>query len=273
MTFAPFGEDYNICIKKGKSVMVFNPITERIRVVGDLDITPTSPITAHTFHSSTDAGLYYWAKVGGLKCHDLKTLELVWNLNYRKPYSGGSLISYKEHLISGGPKAERLCFIDKQEGSIEHSVPFRGESVLLTVDGGELFALNRAGRLLGLSLARGHKEKWRIDFKNVRPSAAPVVGGNRVYVLTEQGNCYCIHKRNGTQEWRADVADKPLKGGGFLKNSIYIYDSSGTIYRLDSKGAVKDRLYGKGPIAAGFVLYNDSLLFISDRGELVVYAQ
>jgi hypothetical protein len=76
----------------------------------------------------------------------------------------------------------------------------------------------------------------------------------------------------GTIQWQRKVSDKPLKGGGFLKNTVYIYDNSGTIYCLDSQGTVKDRLYGEGRISAGLLLYSDSVLFISDSGELVVYA-
>jgi hypothetical protein len=126
--------------------------------------------------------------------------------------------------------------------------------------------------MVRLNLSRGVKEVWRTALPESGITAAPVITKTRFYALNSSGKCIAGFRRNGKVEWSKSIGPYLLKGGGFFKNNVYIYDSSGIIYVLDQNGEIEKRLYGKNDMASNLLYFNNKILFTTKTGLFVVFS-
>ena len=270
LIWAEVQQGQNPCMLRNSTLVRFDPITEKTSLAGRIEHTPVSPIHLSYFYPGKDEGLCYWDKEGVLRCVALKDISEMWKKKYKDGYAGTGLASYKKHIITTHPDKEQIVFMIKKSGDIEKTFPARGKTHFFTVAHSQVFVCTGNGTIIRINAARDIKEEWRSDIG--LPVSVPVIAGKtHFYACTEEGTCIAGNTRNGKPRWRVKLSDHSLKGGVFLKNKVYIYDSYGIIYAVSPGGTIEKRLYGIDDIASELILFNGKLLFMSKKGSCVVY--
>lgn len=257
-------------IRRNTAVMTFDPIMEKVGLIGTIEHTPVSPLTVASFFPKREKGLFFWDDTGHLICLKLKILSQIWRKRYKHKYTGTGLCPYKEHIITTHPKKECIVFMLKQNGDIEKEIPLPGKTHYFTVTDDQLYVCSRQGHCMRVDLIKKASEEWCTNLHGT--VSAPVITSRvHFFALTGDGVCIAGYRRNGEIIWRRKVSTGQLRGGVFFKNKVYIYDLCGIIHVLSPKGEEKGRLYGQKDISSNLVIYNDKLLFITEKGDCIVY--
>ncbi len=272
--FTYYEEEYSACIRRDRKLMMFNPITEYITVLGEVGIDTVRPITVSPFYPGNETGLFFRGTMGEIYCYTAEGFRRKWSRRSKAGNTGTDLAVYKQYIITDSPEGKGIAAWTKSDGKPVLGIPMQPSRYAITVENGEIFACSGTGELLRYNLIREKRDKWRINLpeKDGYGTVAPIVNGGDILLLTSTGICTKVHRRVGEIQWRKQISKVGLAGGVFFENSIYIYDLSGTIYRIDSNGAVKDRFYGREPISSELQFMGGSMFFVTNNGRFVRYA-
>jgi len=265
-------EGFESYVLKNRTLMVFNPITERVSACGTLPETPASPLLVTTLFPGKEKALFYWTEAGALRGRRLPGFKGLWRRRFVERAAGAGICAYKRWIVTGHPGGDKVIFISKEDGGVEKVFSLPGRKYRFTRVEHEIFACSERGAVMRLNMMKENPEEWRMDTR-VAVSAPVVAGRVWFFVLSAGGECIAGYRRNGEIMWRRRISSRPLKGGVFFKNKVYIYDSSGIIYEVDVHGTVVERLYGRADIASEIVVCNGRLLFVTEKGRCMVYTR
>ncbi len=146
------------------------------------------------------------------------------------------------------------------------------------VDRGLVLAVSHSGRLAAVELRSG----GRVWDREIASSHMPWVAGDYVYILTVSGDLLCITRRDGRIRWvqtlpRYEDPEKekdPIQWSGPVLGSdrLIVVGSAGDALAISpytGKALGRIELASKTLIAP--VIADDTLLILTDDGELVAY--
>lgn len=146
------------------------------------------------------------------------------------------------------------------------------------VDRGTVYALSHSGRMVAIDYSTG----GRIWEANVGGLSTPWVGGDYIYVLTDEAQLVCILRRNGQIRWvtqlqrfqdakkREDVIQ--WVGPVLATDRLIIGASTGHLVSVSpyTGDILSGRDIGAG-ISVSPVVANETLYILQDNGQLTAY--
>ena len=146
------------------------------------------------------------------------------------------------------------------------------------VDGGQVFAVGKGGRMVALDLFSGQR-LWE---QNVAGISTPWVAGDWVFVVTDESKVVAMARGSGKIRWIAELPrwEKPkdkkdpifYTGPVLAGGRLIVAGSNGALINIEpSSGTVQSQTSaGQGisvqPIVAGQTLY-----VLTDGGRLIAY--
>ncbi|MFH1709229.1 MAG: protein kinase [Planctomycetota bacterium] len=268
----PAPDGFGCYLVQDRTVLHFDPLTDKLAVVATLPLAPAPPLRIDPFFPSKDIALVGWDGKFKLVCFDLAAKSIRWQRAYKDSGFVTPHAAFRELVVAADPAGPGLQCLDRDTGKLVYAIPFAATEYFLVVDNGELIVAGRDGQLMRFNMIKSRSVIWKTAITGGTISAAPLVSGGTVVTLQENGICRAFQRLDGTQLWEKQAGSGRLDGGLFLKNSIYIYDLSGTITVLDQNGVLQQRLFGK-PLATGIYGMEAAVVFADREGNLVLYSR
>ena len=189
------------------------------------------------------------------------------------PYSSGELVALR---INNGRVvwSDRLASVRKTDtlASVAH---IRGHPV---IDRGVVYAISHSGRLVAIDLRTGS----RIWERSIGGSETPWVVGNFIYVVSNQGDLYCLTRLGGRVRWIQPLPryDDPEDKEGLIKwfgpvlasNRLMVVSNFGEVLSISPyTGKFLSKLELSDPLSVPPVVAGGSIFFLSDDADLIVY--
>jgi len=128
-------------------------------------------------------------------------------------------------------------------------------SVLFSFYQGEVFALSANDGSVLLSHTTSFK-------------SAPLVNEGRLYTADSHGLSQAIERRTGIVLWQQQLSDAELVGPVMWRDSLWLADSQGSIFRLDHMGHVQATIKLPGSIDRAPVVISNGVLVHTSLGGL-----
>lgn len=189
------------------------------------------------------------------------------------PYSSGELIALR---VNNGRVvwSDSLVSVRKND-TLSTVAHIRGHPV---VDRGVVYAVSHSGRLVAIDLRTGA----RVWERAIGSSETPWVAGNFVYILSNEGDLYCLTRLGGRVRWiqplprYEDPEDKdgPIKWFGpvLASDRLMVVGSHGEVLSISPyTGKFLSKLELADQLSVPPVIAAESIFFLSDDGDLVVY--
>lgn len=189
------------------------------------------------------------------------------------PYSSGELVALRA-------KSGRVVWSDnlvsvRQTDTLSTVAHIRGNPV---IDRGVVYAVSHSGRLVAIDLRTGS----RIWDREIGGSETPWVAGNFIYVLSNQGDIYCLTRLGGRVRWiqplprYEDPEDKdgPIKWFGpvLAGDRLLVNGSHGEVLTLSPyTGKYLGKLELTDRLSVAPIIASGSIFFLSDDADLIVY--
>lgn len=189
------------------------------------------------------------------------------------PYSSGELVALR---VTNG----RMVWSDslvavRRTDTLSSVAHIRGHPV---VDRGVVYAISHSGRLVAIDLRTGA----RVWDRSIGGSETPWVAGNFIYVLSNQGDLYCLTRLGGRVRWvkplpkYEDPEDKdgPIKWFGpvLASDRLLVVGNHGEVLSISPyTGDFLSRLEMTGKLSVAPVVASKSVFFLSDDADLIVY--
>ena len=161
-----------------------------------------------------------------------------------------------------------------QIGALPAIADIRG---LPVIDHGKVFAISHSGRIASIDQRTGDRN-WEADIGGIN---TPVVAGNVIYILSNEGQLLALSAEDGRIIWLqemqklTDPADKgsdklfwtgPVLGGGRL----WLANSAGQVAGFSpADGKQTDSVDLESPIYISPVIAGGMMFIVTDEGELV----
>lgn len=177
------------------------------------------------------------------------------------PFPSGDVVGYDRQ--SGKPAwAESLAM--KKTGS---SLTALSDPARPVLDGGVLFAVSHAGRMVATSADNGA----RVWTKSIRSTQMPWVAGDNVFVVDVSGKLIALTRRDGKVRWTLDLPQQTKWNGPVLASGkLWLVSSSGLVVGVDAKAGtiatqrnIGEAVYIAPIVAAGrmYILTDEAKLF------------
>jgi outer membrane protein assembly factor BamB len=173
---------------------------------------------------------------------DAATGAVSWNYNAGEGICSSAAISDSLGLVYFGADNDSLYALDLSgkrawaaytNGAPYSSPTFRGDRIVLgTIDNGEG---NFANQVLALDAATG-AQLWNRPFGQYQyVYASPAVEGDRVVVVTYQGDVYALDLSDGSLAWSKSLNDYILHGSPAVADGIlYAASYDGSLYAVST---------------------------------------
>ncbi|MED6312154.1 MAG: PQQ-binding-like beta-propeller repeat protein, partial [Pseudomonadota bacterium] len=146
------------------------------------------------------------------------------------------------------------------------------------VDRGVVYAISHSGRLVAIDLRTGA----RVWDRSIGGSETPWVAGNFIFVLSNQGDLYCLTRLGGRVRWvqslpkYEDPEDKdgPIKWFGpvLASDRLMVVGNHGEVLSVSPyTGAFLSKLELTDKLSVAPVVASGSVFFLSDDADLIVY--
>ena len=146
------------------------------------------------------------------------------------------------------------------------------------IDRGLVLAVSHSGRFAAVELRSG----GRVWDREIASQHMPWVAGDYVYILTTSGDVLCLTRRDGRIRWVQTLPryENPEKekdpitwsGPALAGDRLIVVGSSGDAIALSPyTGQAMGRLELKGKTLISPVVADDTLLILTDDGDLVAY--
>lgn len=100
--------------------------------------------------------------------------------------------------------------------------------------------------------------------------SSPLVQGATMYMADSSGFLHAYNTEKGNRMWSKKISENALMGPVFWQDSLWISDSKGGLYRLDTRGETQDSTQFRGSIARKPIVTDKGILIRTDRGEMVM---
>ncbi|MDX8397295.1 MAG: PQQ-binding-like beta-propeller repeat protein [Mariprofundaceae bacterium] len=255
---------YGIDPVKGKLAWQFalsSPVTGVPLSVGDDVVVQTTDNRIYRINNQGEKRWSFAGQPGGLGLylnaspllHDNQLFALLTNGDAVALHAdGGDLIWRKQLLLDTNAAHLSELKAPQARPTWVESLSLDGNSakdvVLFSFYQGEIFALSRESGSLLLNHTLSLK-------------SAPVVDKDVIYFASTQGVLQAIERRSGVVLWQQKLSKGELVGPVLWKNSLWLLDNEGGVFRLSRKGHIQAELH----ITGGF----DRLPVVTERGLLV----
>lgn len=145
------------------------------------------------------------------------------------------------------------------------------------IDGENIYAVGHNDLTAALDFRTGEK-KWERKIGGVN---LPWIAGNYIFLLTNTNEVYALNKNSGQTLWSVSLlneydlkerADIYLSGPVMINGQLLITASNGVVYALSPQsGAVLNKLELDSGIPISPVAAENSVVFVSDKANLIVY--
>jgi outer membrane protein assembly factor BamB len=189
------------------------------------------------------------------------------------PYSSGELVALR---VNNGRVvwSDSLASVRKTDtlATVAH---IRGHPV---VDRGVVYAVSHSGRLVAIDLRTG----TRIWERAIGGSETPWVAGNFIFVVSNQGDLYCLTRLGGRVRWmqRLPRYEDPEDREGLIKwlgpvlagDRLMVVNNLGEVHSISPyTGKFLSKLELSDPLSVTPVVAGGSIFFLSDDADLIVY--
>jgi len=189
------------------------------------------------------------------------------------PYSSGELFALR--VANGRVAWSDNLITTRRTDTLSTVAHIRGHPV---VDRGLVYAVSHSGRLVAIDLRTGA----RVWDRGIGGSETPWVAGNFVYVISNQGDLYCLTRLGGRVRWVQPLPryedpedrDGPIKWFGpvLASDRLLITGSHGEVLTLSPyTGRYLGRLELADRFAMPPIVASGRLIFLSDEADLIVY--
>lgn len=177
------------------------------------------------------------------------------------PFPSGDVVGYDRQ--SGKPVfAESLAM--KRTGS---SLTALSDPARPVLDGGLLFAVSHAGRMVATSADNGA----RVWTKSIRSTQMPWVSGDNVFVVDVTGKLIALTRREGKVRWTLDLPQQTKWNGPVLASGrLWLVSSAGLVVGVDAKAGtiatqrnIGEAVYIAPIVAAG------RMYILTDKAQLI----
>jgi len=146
------------------------------------------------------------------------------------------------------------------------------------IDGGAVYALGQGGRMAAYELVTGQRI-WELNLAGI---STPAVGGNWIFVLTDDARVLAIARSTGSVKWIADLPkyrkEEDEKGELFWSGPVlaggrlWLTNTEGEIYTVDGVSGASTRFGDVGSkISLAPVVANNTLYVLDDSGRITAF--
>ena len=208
---------------------------------------------------------------------DLATGERRWRVPVREPVVAAPTVDGGVAYVGG---RDRFAYaIDVETGKVRWKQPALGPVFASpAVSGGKVFVVSEdpaTGQIRVVALATDTgKRLWRFELQTgVRlGSAAPVVGGDTVYVGLAD-SVLAIRAGNGKELWSSPIPStfSPLSSLALSGNGVYAANGEGSLFRFDAGTGARrwDFQFDQAQSASSPVIDGGFVLLGLDDGDVV----
>ena len=187
------------------------------------------------------------------------------------PFSSGEIVALVAE--NGRPLWSESLASVRRTDPLSDIGQIRGAPV---IDRDMVFAVSHSGRMIAIDLRRGLRA-WERDFGGVE---MPWVGGDFVFVLTNDAEVVCLTRRDGRVRWVRPLErfedpkdqEDPIAWTGpvLAGDRLILAGSHGKALSVSPyTGEVLGEIELSGPVTIPPVVANNTLYFITDGGSLV----
>ena len=224
-----------------------------------------------------------------LRCYKIKDGSECWNLQTENSFTISnikySLIIFKENIIFSNSIGD-ITAVDIETGLITWQLPTQSSSIIneaynfqiskLVSDGNSIFFSNNKNEFYSIDLKTG-TTNWIND---VNSNLLPILVGNLIFTISNEGYLYLIDKNKGNILRVTDLflnyKDKKRKTiypVGFVvgNKSLYLTNSDGKmiVAGIESGKVIKIEKLSGGLISEPFIFNNN--LYVVRNGSIVKY--
>jgi outer membrane protein assembly factor BamB len=146
------------------------------------------------------------------------------------------------------------------------------------IDGGQVFAIGKGGRMVALELNSGQRQ-WE---QNIAGIATPWVAGDWVFVVTDEAKLIALHRNTGKVRWINQMPrwDNPKgkKGPIFYSGPVLaggrliVTSTRGALISVNpDTGAAQGQTNVGGRVSLPPVVAGSTLYILDDRGRLTAF--
>jgi outer membrane protein assembly factor BamB len=137
------------------------------------------------------------------------------------------------------------------------------------IDGGTVFAVGHAGRMIAVSYKTGER-LWSLTVPSIQ---APYVAGDSVFVVDTGGQLMAITRRDGKIQWTAKLPGASTWSGPVLAGSrLWLVSSKGQLVNVEAQtGKVVGTQDLGQPVFVGPVVAGSRMFVLTDKARLVAF--
>ena len=189
------------------------------------------------------------------------------------PYSSGELVALR--VTNGRVVWSDSLVAVRRTDTLSTVAHIRGHPV---VDRGVVYAISHSGRLVAIDLRTGA----RVWDRSIGGSETPWVAGNFIFVLSNQGDLYCLTRLGGRVRWVQSLPkyEDPKDKDGSIKwfgpvlasDRLMVVGNHGEVLSVSPyTGAFLSKLELTDKLSVAPVVASGSVFFLSDDADLIVY--
>ncbi|WP_245638396.1 PQQ-binding-like beta-propeller repeat protein [Croceicoccus bisphenolivorans] len=146
------------------------------------------------------------------------------------------------------------------------------------IDSGAVYALGQGGRMAAYELVTGQRI-WELNLAGI---STPAVGGNWIFVLTDDAKLLAIARNSGRVRWISELPKyrkmKDEKGELFWSGPVlagdrlWLTNTNGDVYSVDAASGVAAPFADLGKaISLAPVVANNTLYVLDDSGKITAW--
>ena len=134
------------------------------------------------------------------------------------------------------------------------------------IDGGTVFAVGHAGRMIASSL-RGERI-WQTSVPGIQQ---PVVSGDSVFVVDTNGQLMALTRRDGKVQWTTKLAGSAIWSGPVLAGGkLWLTSASGQLAGVDATTGKQNGTQDLGdPIYIAPIVAGSRMFILNDKAKLI----
>jgi outer membrane protein assembly factor BamB len=135
------------------------------------------------------------------------------------------------------------------------------------------YLVSHGGRIAAINMLTGARI-WYKDFGGMR---TPAVGGNYLFLITNQEQLACVNRSNGNISWAVNLPQDVTRhinwaGPVLTSEGLVVYGSNGVVLFISpTNGQVLKKLKSKTPLFMSPVIANQYLLAFTDQAEVIAW--
>lgn len=189
------------------------------------------------------------------------------------PYSSGELVALR--VTNGRVVWSESLTALRRTDTLSSVAQIHGHPV---IDRGVVYAVSHSGRMVAIDLRTGA----RVWDRGIGGSETPWVAGNFVYVLSNQGELFCLTRLGGRVRWVTQMPryEDPEDKSGAIRwfgpvlagDRLLAVGSDGVVLSISPyTGKFLGRLELADRLTVPPVVADDTLLFMTDEADLIAF--